>query len=283
MKKQDGTEQFLTFEPDEGGWNNIRMGLETVLTIAAAMGRTLVLPPEAGIYLLGEKSNTVQKTTFSLNHFFPMDLIHSEFVGLNIIPMHEFLLKEAMAGNMVDKETGLISFPPNNRTHWDGHSDIKQLYEWLRSVSHMKVFIPEKCLLVFPASHDPKNIVELQDMEKTILQSKPTFESYINQPVPINASTIERMKENWANRKNICIYDREMQDSTFLHLPVETNLRARLLVHFYAFVFYQNWKHDLWMKRYVMPLLLTLLILAPAEKEQGYDNSIIELTGYSHI
>ena len=36
---------YLTFEPDGGGWNNIRMSMETVLAMAHAMGRTLVLPP----------------------------------------------------------------------------------------------------------------------------------------------------------------------------------------------------------------------------------------------
>jgi hypothetical protein len=67
-------EQYLTFEPgtfvdlvsivsldlvltqslDEGGWNNIRMSMETAVTMALAMGRTLVMPPEQGMYLLWE-------------------------------------------------------------------------------------------------------------------------------------------------------------------------------------------------------------------------------------
>ena len=33
---------------DEGGWNNIRMSMETAVTMALAMGRTLVMPPEQG-------------------------------------------------------------------------------------------------------------------------------------------------------------------------------------------------------------------------------------------
>ena len=33
--------QYLTFEPDEGGWNNIRMAMETAVTMALAMGRIL--------------------------------------------------------------------------------------------------------------------------------------------------------------------------------------------------------------------------------------------------
>jgi len=47
-------EKFLTFEPDHGGWNNIRMAMETALVMAHAMGRTLVLPPEQRFYLLGK-------------------------------------------------------------------------------------------------------------------------------------------------------------------------------------------------------------------------------------
>jgi len=43
---------YMTFEPDGGGWNNIRMAMETVVVMAHAMGRTLVIPPGQGMYLL---------------------------------------------------------------------------------------------------------------------------------------------------------------------------------------------------------------------------------------
>ena len=50
----DGEEKtkYLTFEPDRGGWNNIRMNLENVFILAAATGRTLVMPPAVPVYLL---------------------------------------------------------------------------------------------------------------------------------------------------------------------------------------------------------------------------------------
>ena len=35
--------KYLTFEPDKGGWNNVRMSLETIIVMAHAMGRTLVM------------------------------------------------------------------------------------------------------------------------------------------------------------------------------------------------------------------------------------------------
>ena len=38
----------------EGGWNNVRMGLECMIVVAHAFGRTLVVPPQQHLYLLGE-------------------------------------------------------------------------------------------------------------------------------------------------------------------------------------------------------------------------------------
>jgi len=46
--------KYMTFEPDRGGWNNIRMSMETAIALAVAMGRTLVLPPKQGMYLLNK-------------------------------------------------------------------------------------------------------------------------------------------------------------------------------------------------------------------------------------
>lgn len=43
---------FVQFFKDEGGWNNIRMSMETAVAMAYVMGRTLVLPPAQGMYLL---------------------------------------------------------------------------------------------------------------------------------------------------------------------------------------------------------------------------------------
>jgi len=57
LHSSEGEEKFATFEPDIGDWNNIRMSMETVITLAISMGRTVVLPPEQSIYLMAKLGN----------------------------------------------------------------------------------------------------------------------------------------------------------------------------------------------------------------------------------
>ena len=84
-----------------------------------------------------------------------------------------------------------------------------------------------------------------------MVQSAPVIESFINDPTPVNASMSKRFAETLAGRQQVCIYNRELQQQPFLHFHGKRNLGARLLVHFYAFLFFQNAQEDLWMKRFV--------------------------------
>lgn len=81
--------------------------------------------------------------------------------------------------------------------------------------------------------------------------SQPQMKSFVNKPTPVNASMSKRFAENLADRKELCLYDGSLQQQRFLHFHGKKNLGARLLVHFYAFLFFQSWKEDLWMKRFV--------------------------------
>ncbi len=67
-------ETFLTFVPDVGGFNNVRLALENVLVVARATSRTLVLPPPQTWYKLGDKIH-------ALEEFLP-DLLNSERVSV---------------------------------------------------------------------------------------------------------------------------------------------------------------------------------------------------------
>jgi len=255
--KKKGQTQYLTFEPDGGGWNNIRMAMETVLALAVAMGRTLVLPPEQGMYLL-HKGEGNQRKHFSFAHFFHMESISEEHLGVEVITMKEFLQREAMTGRMVNTETGQVTFPPGNRTDWDGDSTgaVKsKLNKWLRQSTHMTIWNPEECLAAFPANTGPEDIEKLKNIKKEV-ETKDggfkSYEAYVGKPFAVDASPKDRMQEMWAGRSELCIYDEVMQNAPVIHLPHDHEMEgARLLVHFYAFLFFEDWKQDLWMKRLI--------------------------------
>lgn len=246
--------RYLTFEPDGGGWNNIRMSMETVLGMAHAMGRTLVLPPEQKMYLLGDTQQGKQRKDFSFMDFFPMKEIAAEQKGLDIITMEEFLRREGVTGRLKDKTTGEVSFPPLNRTHWDGLTEeIKfELGPWISSVSYVPNWNPNVCLAAFPATRDPANVKELRDIWDSVHRNGlPPLEQYIGNPTPVDASPADRLKENVAGRDQLCIYDTEMQQERLIHFHGKAKLGGRLLVHFYAFLWFEDWRADLWMKRFV--------------------------------
>jgi hypothetical protein len=67
----------------------------------------------------------------------------------------------------------------------------------------------------------------------------------------VDARPIARLRENLAHRSELCIYDKELQDAKVFHLMGDNASGARLLVHFYAFLFFEDWKQDLWTKRFV--------------------------------
>ena len=47
------------------------------------------------------------------------------------------------------------------------------------------------------------------------------------------------------------MYNEEEQKESILHFQMNHKEHLRLLVHFYAFLFFEDWREDLWMKRFV--------------------------------
>ena len=92
--------------------------------------------------------------------------------------------------------------------------------------------------------------------------------------------------ENSAERKKLCLYDEGLQNARWLHLPMEHKgeMASRLLVHFYAYLFFQDWKTDLWMKRFIrdhmryvdeIQCAAARVVTAVRErvKKRGFDNN----------
>jgi len=248
-------EKYITFEPDGGGWNNIRMAYETILVLSHAMGRTLVLPPEKQMYLLG-KGGGDHKKDFSFNDFFHLDSIAMEHEGFNIITMEEFLKRKGVTGQLKNLQTGEVLLPPGGKTDWNGQN-LNMIFEYLRTVGRFpEGWNPSECFAAIPSSKDPNAVDELQTMFDDIFAGKygpvPNPEKdFVNDPVPVDGETVHRMREMLSTRDKICIYDKKLQDEQLLHFKVQHSAKARMLTHFYAFVFFQDWKQDLWSKRFV--------------------------------
>lgn len=80
---------------------------------------------------------------------------------------------------------------------------------------------------------------------------KPNQKHYRDNPTPVYAPAKERLKEMIAHRETICAYDEKMQNERVVHLMGDSTLGARMLVHFYAFLFFEDYHQDLWTKRFV--------------------------------
>lgn len=251
---KEGVERYLTFEPDGGGFNNIRMAFEVVLTLAHAMGRTLVLPPDQSMYLLYKQDNH-QKRDFGFQDFFPMDEISKSHAGLKIISTHEFLERVGTKGQLRNLATGKVSFPPSNMTFWDGDTNRVDNYlnPWLRKVGYVPLdWNPDDCMAAFPTS--PASLGDLQKTWDTLRETKgglPNYRQFIGKPTPVYGSTVLRLQENNRKRKRLCLYNQTMQDHLVVHFPGKRRVGGRLLTQFYMYLFFENWKQSVWTARFV--------------------------------
>jgi hypothetical protein len=86
--------KYVVFEPDRGGWNNIRMAAEVAMIFAHATGRILVMPPMAVWYLLRlNKAENDNQSTFA--KFFDVKKISE---AMEVISMEEFINTIAAKG-----------------------------------------------------------------------------------------------------------------------------------------------------------------------------------------
>ena len=177
----------------------IPQGMETVVALAFAMGRTLVLvsqsnvnaclndlvfyrsscsnfhlanfwqPPESRMYLIGANKNG-QRNKFSFSHFFHMEAIHDEHPGLDIISMDEFLRREALAGRFRDQNGNIMLPPGRNRTNFDGEPE--KIYPYLRKVGDVVTWESDDCIATFPASTSRDDMKHILELNETIHQEE---------------------------------------------------------------------------------------------------------------
>jgi hypothetical protein len=218
--------QFLSFEPDEGGWNNIRMSYETLVVLAAATGRTLILPPKAPFYLLAWGS----KGARTFGSFFSQTELSNR---ISVITMAEFmkLHGQTVLGLTSDevKELEPLAEMCLYKEGADNHCDI--LWQKFRPVGWQPKFQTGKDCLIF---------------DEGMFQGKNTL--------PENVDKVTRF---CGKGRTPWYYNSTWTEPQLLHWDAagEGTGTFRLLNHFYTTMFFTNPATDNTIKRLVRDVL----------------------------
>jgi hypothetical protein len=123
----------------------------------------------------------------------------------------------------------------------------------MRLITKAPLWPFDKCVVGLPAKPGPEGILHLEEIAEKVkmVPFEQRRQKYTKNPVPVDADPEERAMEVFAHRKDICIYDESYQEAKVVHMMGDNNSGARLLVHFYAFLFFEDWRQDLWHKRFV--------------------------------
>lgn len=218
-----GKPKYITFVPDCGGWNNIRMSMEIIFVIAAVTGRILVLPPKAPLYLL-QWGNGLKYRGFG--DFFPLD---SELFQKHVktISMKEFI------------ERDVFPIPKVNRSRIEEGADYCEerrkcvehccvpINEWLADVGVNPNFSCDNSCLIFDV--------------KVYHGALPSD------------TTQKFVKEQCGQRQPV-YWNKKLNEADLIHFRTD-DLNYRLLAHFYNFAFFTNPKTGNHFKRFVRDFL----------------------------
>lgn len=70
-------------------------------------------------------------------------------------------------------------------------------------------------------------------------------------PAAVNAPPSERLQEIYQNREGLAVYDAAINAMKYFHQVDTPKDEERLLGHFYDYIFFEDWKEDLWVKRFI--------------------------------
>jgi len=226
--------RYLTFEPDTGGWNNLRISFENVLVLAAATGRTLVLPPDQLMYLLEARKGSRRERNYYQLVNITTDLLRR----VPLISAQEFLKLEG-------GKDGLVSLTQYNNT-WQEHlmqitttceerrlSDVycEDLYDHYRDHGELATVTtdgPHENCFVFDADVFRYGEDHISRLSPSV---KSRIKNFCWQRTPVYYSLTEHSAPLW-------------------HFETMSE-EYRLLAHSYAFLFFTDPKVGNYYKRFV--------------------------------
>jgi hypothetical protein len=224
---------YLTFEPDMGGWNNVRMSLETILVFAAATGRTLVLPPKAPFYLLAMGKEGAR--TFA--HFYNL---HNLKQRVSIISMEEFFKDHAQDvlgitnATLVEELKPFASMCLHQQSEPSTNCD--NLWRHFRSVGWQPPFKPIKECLVFD-----ERVFETSDTDRI--------------PEDVQQHIHRFCDKGRDGNRPVIYYNQSWTEHQLMHWKSGSADDYRLLNHFYTTFYFTNPSIDNYFKRLVRDFL----------------------------
>ena len=149
---QPAKDQFITFELDQGGLNNIRMAFEYIVVIAAVTGRTLVLPPPQPWYLLdyGPMHLGLSGGVTEIEEIFNINLLRKV---LPVITAEEFI-----QGPALDSVRGSDLPDISN-----AQTGFKNWYNWCRNQEHNVTWHAFDTLICWPNIESVSHSRQLTD------------------------------------------------------------------------------------------------------------------------
>ena len=144
--------KYITMEIDFGGFNNVRQGIEVVLGAALLTGRTLVLPPARGWYLINwgpkkrdQSGSDNSGATSSISDFFDVNDLKKY---IDVITTEEFFNRERQRFGIPAR------FTAQNIAH--GNSpDLQPFDKWWRAqnkhVAVMAEWNPMASVIMWPS------------------------------------------------------------------------------------------------------------------------------------
>lgn len=230
--------RYLTFEPDTGGFNNMRISFEVVVILAAMSGRTLVLPPEQVMYLLhpkkGDKREGRRQYTDYYNLTDNIDLMRY----VPIISAEEFLQLEGGVN-------GLIPLKGYNET-WTEH--IHTVSKSCEERKKSDVFCED--LYDHYASHGQvSSITSEAKYANCLVFDEDVFEHGNGHIDKLSPDAQQRIKTFCGEHRYPVYYNKTMHDVPVWHFETR-DLNYRLLVHFYAILFFTDAKVGNFYKRF---------------------------------
>lgn len=219
--------RYITFSPDHGGWNNIRMSMEIIFIIAAVTGRTLVLPPKEPLYLLHHGQGSKHR---GFGDFFPLN--SAEFQKrVNVISMEEFLARN------------VVTIPPEQKTailaaadHCDkrklSSSSCGPIVDFLNDVGHNPGLSALHSCLVF----DQDKYAD----ETGNAQLDPEVQEYVH--------------EVCGPKRDVIYWTAERNEPLLLHFHADEK-GYRLLSHFYSMIHFTDPALENQVKRFVRDFL----------------------------